>query len=107
MSSSDAETLTREGKNESSHPRFAGLNGKALNLAVSVVATTGFLLFGYDQGVMSGIISAEPFMQYFPETHNNSTWQGFVTAIYEIGCFLGSVFILVFGDSIGRRRSMM
>ena len=35
---------------------------------------------------MSGIISAEPFMNYFPETYKNSTWQGFVTAIYEIGC---------------------
>jgi hypothetical protein len=35
---------------------------------------------------MSGIISAEPFMNYFPETLHNSTWQGFVTAIYEIGC---------------------
>jgi hypothetical protein len=35
---------------------------------------------------MSGIISADPFMNYFPETLHNSTWQGFVTAIYEIGC---------------------
>jgi hypothetical protein len=35
---------------------------------------------------MSGIISAQPFMNYFPETLDNSTWQGFVTAIYEIGC---------------------
>lgn len=56
---------------------------------------------------MSGIISAEPFMEYFPETHNNSTWQGFVTAIYEIGCFFGAVFILAFGDAIGRRRAMI
>ncbi|KAF2730365.1 general substrate transporter [Polyplosphaeria fusca] len=84
-----------------------GLNGKPLNLAVSVVATTGFLLFGYDQGVMSGIISAEPFMKYFPETYHNATWQGFVTAIYEIGCFFGAIFILLFGDAIGRRRSMI
>jgi hypothetical protein len=44
---------------------------------------------------MSGIISAEPFMQYFPETYHNSTWQGFVTAIYEIGCmyFSGTAFM--------------
>jgi hypothetical protein len=39
---------------------------------------------------MSGIISADPFMNYFPETLHNSTWQGFVTAIYEIGCKLPS-----------------
>ena len=56
---------------------------------------------------MSGIISAEPFMEYFPETHDDATWQGFVTAIYEIGCFLGAVFVLCFGDWLGRRRAMI
>lgn len=56
---------------------------------------------------MSGIISAEPFNAYFPETKDNGTWQGFVTAIYEIGCLLGAVFVLVFGDWLGRRRAMM
>jgi hypothetical protein len=49
---------------------------------------------------MSGIISAEPFMNYFPETLNNSTWQGFVTAIYEIGCTapLDENLVLVYAD---------
>ena len=52
---------------------------------------------------MSGIITAEPFMRYFPETYNNATWQGFVTAIYEIGCLAGAVIVLFFGDFLGRR----
>ena len=56
---------------------------------------------------MSGIISADPFMRYFPETYNDSTWQGFVTAIYEIGCLLGAVSVLIFGDALGRRRAMI
>jgi MFS family permease len=56
---------------------------------------------------MSGIISADPFNSYFPETKDNSTWQGFVTAIYEIGCFLGAAFILVVGDSLGRRKAII
>jgi hypothetical protein len=30
-------------------PKFMGLTGRPLSLAVSTVATTGFLLFGYDQ----------------------------------------------------------
>ncbi|KAF2474033.1 general substrate transporter [Lindgomyces ingoldianus] len=84
-----------------------GLTGRPLSLIVSVVATTGFLLFGYDQGVMSGIIAADPFMKYFPETYNDATWQGFVTAIYEIGCLFGAIGILIFGDALGRRRAMM
>ena len=66
-------------------PKFMGLTGRPLSLAVSTVATTGFVLFGYDQGVMSGIITAPAFNDLFAATKNNSTMQGFVTAIYEIG----------------------
>jgi len=88
-------------------PHFFGLTGNALSLAITIVATNGFLLFGYDQGVMSGIISAVPFNNAFPETRHNTTWQGFVTAIYEVGCFLGALFQLSMGDRIGRRRAIM
>ncbi|MCJ1371560.1 hypothetical protein MMC20_002778 [Loxospora ochrophaea] len=88
-------------------PTFMGLTGRPLSLAVSTVATTGFVLFGYDQGVMSGIITAPVFNDLFTATKNNSTMQGFVTAIYEIGCLFGAIFILLFGDWIGRRRAMM
>jgi len=60
---------------------------------------------------MSGIISAEPFNRYFPETmgedQQTATYRGFVTAIYEVGCLIGAAFILWQGDRIGRRRSMM
>lgn len=56
---------------------------------------------------MSGIISAAPFNAAFPQTLNNTTWQGFVTAIYEVGCLIGAIFVLVFGDAMGRRRSII
>lgn len=88
----------------SSETTFMGLQGRALGLVVSTVATTGFVLFGYDQGVMSGIISAEPFNNYFPETADSSVYRGFVTAIYEIGCLMGAIFSLVCGDWFGRRK---
>lgn len=63
-------------------PRFMGLTGRPLSLMVSTIATCGFLLFGYDQGVMSGIISAPAFNNMFEATKDNATMQGFVTAIY-------------------------
>ncbi|KAL8739788.1 MAG: hypothetical protein Q9190_007442, partial [Brigantiaea leucoxantha] len=88
-------------------PKFMGLTGRPLSLAVSTVATTGFLLFGYDQGVMSGIITSPEFNDLFTATKDNSTMQGFVTAIYELGCLFGAIFILTFGDFLGRRRAMM
>lgn len=88
-------------------PTFLGLSGRPLSLVVSIVATNGFLLFGYDQGVMSGIISAPDFNNAFPQTRGDSTWQGFVTAIYEIGCLAGAIFQLGFGDFLGRRRAII
>lgn len=56
---------------------------------------------------MSGIIGAAPFHAYFPEILYNSTMEGFVTAIYEIGCLAGAVTMLLYGDFLGRRRAIM
>ncbi|KAI0901651.1 general substrate transporter [Annulohypoxylon nitens] len=88
-------------------PSFMGLRGRPLSMAVSTVATTGFLLFGYDQGVMSGIIGSTHFSNVFTEVRNNATMQGLVTAIYEIGCLIGAMFILAVGDVLGRRKAMI
>jgi MFS family permease len=89
---------------------YMGLRSRPLNMVVSIMATTGFLLFGYDQGVMSGIISARPFNEYFPDTADDDEYasvnRGFVTTIYEAGCLLGAAFILWAGDSLGRRRAV-
>lgn len=56
---------------------------------------------------MSGIITAAPFNDLFVATRDNSTMQGFVTAIYEIGCLMGAMFILGVGDLLGRRRAIV
>ncbi|KAE8358943.1 hypothetical protein BDV27DRAFT_168961 [Aspergillus caelatus] len=89
------------------------LIGKPLTLAITATAGSGFLLFGYDQGVMSGLLSGDAFVQTFPEIdtttggHGSSTLQGTVVAIYEIGCFLGAIMALVWGEKVGRRMCIM
>ncbi|KAI1646861.1 general substrate transporter [Daldinia loculata] len=88
-------------------PTYMGLQGRSLSIMVSTVATTGFLLFGYDQGVMSGIIGSTHFSNVFTEVKGNPTMQGLVTAIYEIGCLIGAMFILGVGDLLGRRKAMI
>lgn len=87
-------------------PTYWGKSGRMLQVLITIVATTDFLLFGYDQGVMSGIISAPAFVTAFPEVEGDSTYEGFVVAIYAVGCFLGAVFIFLFGDKLGRRNSI-
>ena len=57
--------------------------------------------------VMSGIITAPAFNNLFVATKDNPTIQGAVTAIYEIGCLFGAMFILAVGDLLGRRRAMV
>jgi len=87
-------------------PTYWGQSGRGLQILITIVAVTDFLLFGYDQGVMSGIISAPAFVKAFPEVDGDSTYEGFVTSIYAVGCFLGACFIFAFGDKLGRRYSI-
>ncbi|KAK1144279.1 hypothetical protein N8T08_005692 [Aspergillus melleus] len=85
------------------------LVGKPLTYAITATAGSGFLLFGYDQGVMSGLLSGEAFVNTFPEIdtttggNGSSSLQGTVVAIYEIGCFLGALVSLFAGERLGRR----
>lgn len=43
------------------------LVGKPLTYAITATAGSGFLLFGYDQGVMSGLLTGDAFVRTFPE----------------------------------------
>ncbi|PWY87140.1 MFS sugar transporter [Aspergillus sclerotioniger CBS 115572] len=79
--------------------------GKPLAWAITTTAGSGFLLFGYDQGVMSGLLTGTVFTRTFPEIDTTSTGHGSssFTAIYEIGCFVGAIIALLVGERIGRR----
>lgn len=84
-----------------------GLKGRALRVAITITSVMGFSLFGYDQGLMSGLITGDQFNKEFPPTKNG--WpnakvnQGAVTACYELGCFFGALFALFRGDKLGRK----
>lgn len=64
------------------------------------------MLFGYEQGerptlpnishaklipsgVFGGIIVGQDFIEYF--NHPSPAMQGFVTSVYDLGCFVGAV----------------
>lgn len=91
---------------EEGHPRFLGLSGTNLNLMVAFAAGVGFVLFGYDQGVMGSLLTLPAFLQMFPEMNGNthSTMQGAIIGIYEIGCFIGAISCLLWGNALGRRK---
>ncbi|EMD40622.1 hypothetical protein CERSUDRAFT_44561 [Gelatoporia subvermispora B] len=90
------------------------LRGRKLTAAIAFVAGTGFTLFGYDQGVMSALLTANQFENVFPQVivnnttpANHATLQSFIVAIYEIGCLIGALSNLWIGDRLGRRRTIV
>ncbi|WWC66761.1 uncharacterized protein I206_100666 [Kwoniella pini CBS 10737] len=88
------------------------LSGKSLTYMVTFVAGTGFTLFGYDQGVLSSLLTLPAFEEQFPQTANgfggsrSATLQSFLVAIYELGCMAGALSNLYVGDRLGRRHTI-
>ncbi|KAK0705279.1 hypothetical protein B0H67DRAFT_604171 [Lasiosphaeris hirsuta] len=82
-----------------------GLTGKPLLYFTSVFVSLGVFLFGYDQGVMSGIITGPEFMKYFGEPSKAEI--GTMVAILEIGAFISSLVVGRVGDIIGRRKTIL
>ncbi|KAL8292075.1 hypothetical protein RQP46_001541 [Phenoliferia psychrophenolica] len=99
--------------NQDGVPVYCGLVGTKLITAITAVATIGFLLFGYDQGVMAGIITGPQFIETFPACDEAvqgkaraALLQATYVSIYELGCLAGAVFALLYGSRLGRRRMM-
>ncbi|KAI7860271.1 general substrate transporter [Circinella umbellata] len=85
------------------------LKGKALFNASTAMAGVGFLLFGYDQGVMSGVVANQSFKEYMgmgTEESYNSALIGAIVALYEIGCMAGALSTGKVGDWLGRRKTI-
>ncbi|OAD81313.1 hypothetical protein PHYBLDRAFT_57794 [Phycomyces blakesleeanus NRRL 1555(-)] len=80
------------------------LKGKALFNASTILAAIGFLLFGYDQGVMSGIVTNEGFLDLMGRP--DSATLGAIVALYEIGCMFGALATGRLSDILGRRNTI-
>ncbi|KAF7193694.1 Sugar transporter STL1 [Pseudocercospora fuligena] len=83
-----------------------GFRGEALVFAVTAASCQAFLLLGFDQGVMGGIIGADnPFGRYF--NNPDADMQGNITALYDIGCVVGSIICYFVGERLGRRTMLI
>ncbi|KAH6662791.1 general substrate transporter [Halenospora varia] len=85
---------------------YFGLRGGWLTFWVTVACATDMTLFGYDQGVFGGVIVTPSFL----EIHNLTGKTGListVTAIYDIGCFVGAVSACWLGEVLGRKKTVL
>lgn len=91
--------------NDPQTARRRGLVGKPLVYFTSIFVSLGVFLFGYDQGVMSGIITGPYFKDYFNQPGVGEI--GTMVAILEVGAFIASLCVGRIGDVIGRRRTIL
>lgn len=61
--------------------------GKSLQAAVTACCLVAFILFGYDQGVFSSIVTNEDWMRQF--NYPNDSEEGIIVSCYNLGCLLG------------------
>lgn len=78
--------------------------GRTLRVAIAVTCQMAFVFFGYDQGVFSGIIGNPNWLDQF--SHPNSSLEGIIVSIYNLGMFTGCIVNFVVGETLGRRKSM-
>lgn len=89
---------------------MARLEGNALLLAVTSLTCLGFLLIGFDNGLMGGLVNGRAFDSTFgidTDTRSGTNLIALIVSIYEIGCFLGAVTTSFIGESLGRRMSIL
>ncbi|EPS94654.1 hypothetical protein FOMPIDRAFT_1133925 [Fomitopsis schrenkii] len=82
-----------------------GLRGTALVGMLTSVCSTGFCLFGYDQGVMSGVVVSKYWLDQMgnPSTIMVST----ITALYDVGAIAGAIAAAFTTEPLGRKRTLI
>ncbi|KKK13841.1 hypothetical protein ARAM_003560, partial [Aspergillus rambellii] len=78
--------------------------GHTLQAAIWCACGMAFILFGYDQGVFSGIVENENFLGHM--NHPGDSLMGIIVSIYNLGCFSGCIVNFLIADRLGRRRAM-
>ncbi|GIZ48490.1 hypothetical protein CKM354_001154800 [Cercospora kikuchii] len=81
------------------------MNPKLYQLLVGLFASLGSVLFGYDLGVIGGVVAADSFKNYFNEPTKNEI--GAVVSVFTGGAFFGAAFAGPSGDYFGRRLTIM
>ncbi|CAG8091754.1 unnamed protein product [Penicillium salamii] len=92
-------------------PGLKGLVANPFVLLCAACSTLGGLLFGYDQGVVSVILVMDQFLTEFPNIDESSPGSGFakglLTAMIELGAFVGALNQGWIADKISRRYSII
>ncbi|KUJ10838.1 general substrate transporter [Mollisia scopiformis] len=81
------------------------LSGYPLEVALTVANSAAQAWYGYDQGVISGILISPYFISTFPQTKNSNT-QGITASCFSLGNLAGCLFAALFGNRLGRKNTL-
>ena len=81
-------------------------------IAIQAIGGLAILFYGYDQGVMSGVVNNPQFKSIMgvdsnPQTTRDSAAIGGIVAVYYAGSLVGGLVGGCLGDSIGRVKTTM
>lgn len=95
--------------------KYLGLRGKELELAIIYgVVLPGFLLFGYNNSVVGGLVELESWVETFPiidtihpRSGNAATLQGLAISLYTLGLAISCLMCVYIGPRLGRIRTIL
>ncbi|KAJ5495015.1 hypothetical protein N7539_000131 [Penicillium diatomitis] len=100
----DPHDLSAKRRQYAGESGFKGLISNGRTFAIALFASLGGLVYGYNQGMFSSILTMHAFqnrIQGYAE--KTGAQQAIVTAILELGAWIGSLMNGYLADAIGRR----
>ncbi|KAF2625771.1 general substrate transporter [Macroventuria anomochaeta] len=77
---------------------------------LTVVASFGGMLFGWDTGLIGGVLTMDAFQESFkldPYSPNFANLQGNIVSVLQAGCFFGALASFYVSDTFGRKRALI
>jgi len=85
----------------------AGLLRNRRTFAIAVFASLGGLLYGYNQGVFSGVLNMNNFIKQMGDDATDSGKKGWLVAILELGAWFGVLWTGFLCDRLSRKRTIV
>ncbi|KAL1854030.1 hypothetical protein VTK73DRAFT_8819 [Phialemonium thermophilum] len=88
--------------------QYFGMRGGWLCAWITIACGADMTLYGYDQGVFSGVVISKDYLRIHNlEGPSKTTLLGTTAAIYDVGCCVGSLMAMWLGEVLGRKRAIL
>ncbi|RJE19908.1 sugar transporter [Aspergillus sclerotialis] len=81
------------------------LEGYPLEIALTTANSAAQAWYGYDQGVVSGVLISKDFIHTFPQT-KVSDIQGITASCFSLGNLVGCLIAACYGNRLGRKNTL-